>query len=492
MLTPKKEAIFDNTSGKRYTYDDLNHRANQLARVLMNEGISKGDRVAMFSTNRIDCLDLFLATGKLGAILVPFNIRLSLKELDYLIKKTSPSIFFYEEKLLEKVTEIKDLQLVTKNMVMGEKSPNEDPPAANLMKKVSISNVERPNLNLEDPHLILFTGGTTGLPKGALLPHRLILWNSINTIISWGLNSGDVQPLMFPLFHTGGWNVLIVPFYHLGAKSILMGDFDPVETIKIIDEEKCSIVIGVPTMFHIMMNTPQFKTSKFESVRVFISGGAPCPVAIMEPYWEKGKYFKMGYGLTEVGPNNFYLPESYIQKKPTSVGLPVFHCDTKIINTESNKIVKQGEVGELLLKGPHIFSGYWDEPEETKKTIELDGWVHTGDLVMQDDEGFYYIVGRRKEMYISGGENVYPVEIEEILFKHPAIDLAAVIGVPDEKWGEVGKAFITLKPGKQLNIEDLRNYLSDRLGRYKVPKYYEIRDSLPTSATGKILKRDLE
>jgi fatty-acyl-CoA synthase len=200
----------------------------------------------------------------------------------------------------------------------------------------------------------------------------------------------------------------------------------------------------------------------------------------------------MGYGLTEVGPNNFYLPEDKIKIKPSSVGLPVFHCDMKIIDTKTDRIVKQGEVGELLLKGPHIFSGYWDEPEETAKTIDSNGWVHTGDLAMQDDEGFFYIVGRRKEMYISGGENVFPVEIEELLFKHPAIDLAAVIGVPDDKWGEVGKVFLTLKPGQKLSTEEIKNYLTERLARYKIPKYFEIRDSLPTSATGKILKRELE
>ena len=492
LLTPKKEAIYDNMSKKRYTYEELNFRANQLARVLVDKGISKGDRVGMFSSNRIECVDLFLATAKIGAILVPFNIRLTLNELDYLIKKTSPSIFFYEEKLIEKVLEIKKLELIPSNVLIGENSTSNDPNIASLMKRVSSKNIERPKLNPEDPHLILFTGGTTGLPKGAILPHRLIFWNSINTIVSWGLKSDDVQPLMFPLFHTGGWNVLLVPIYHLGAKTILMGDFDPKETMKIIEEEKCTIVIGVPTMFHMMMNLPEFETSNFDSVRVFISGGAPCPVAIMEPYWKKGNFFKMGYGLTEVGPNNFYLPEDFIKRKPTSVGLPVFQCDTKIINTETNEIVKQGEVGELLLRGPHIFSGYWDEPEETKKTIEPDGWVHTGDLVIQDEEGFYYIVGRRKEMYISGGENVYPVEIEEILFKHPAIDLAAVIGVPDEKWGEVGKAFLTLKPGKVIDVEEIREYLTERLGKFKIPKYYEIRDSLPTSATGKILKRELE
>jgi fatty-acyl-CoA synthase len=492
MLTPNREAIIDNVEKKIYSYKELDFRANQLARVLKNNGISKGDRVAMFSTNRIECIDLFLATGKIGAILVPFNIRLSIQELDYLIRKTTPLIFFYEPKLDTQVKEIQNRKLVSKYVAMGEISNLNHPTSLDLMQEVSGTSIERTNINFDDPHLILFTGGTTGLPKGATLSHRLIFWNSVNTIVSWGLRPDDIQPLLCPLFHTGGWNVLLVPFYHLGAKTILLGDFDPEETIRIIEEEQCTIVIGVPTMFHMMANTKQFKSTKFESVRIFISGGAPCPVAIMENYWAKNKLFKMGYGLTEVGPNNFYLPEDKIKEKPTSVGLPVVHCDMKIIDTKTNKIVKQGEVGELLLRGPHIFSDYWDEPEETKKTIESDGWVHTGDLAMQDKEGFYYIVGRRKEMFISGGENVYPVEIEELLFKHPDIDLAAVIGVPDEKWGEVGKAFLTPKPGRKINIEEIKKYLIERLAKYKIPKYFEIRDVLPTSATGKILKKDLK
>ena len=490
-LTPNREALFDNIEKNLYTFNDLNIRANRLARVLLNEGISKGDRVAMFSTNRIECIDLFLATAKIGAILVPFNVRLSIRELEYLIKKTSPSIFFYEPRLEEKVLEVKEMNLIKKNIVMGNLSILNDDTTQKMTEKVSSSKVERPSINFEDPHLILFTGGTTGLPKGAVIPHRLIFWNSVNTILSWSLTPEDIQPLLFPLFHTGGWNVLLIPFYHLGAKTILMGDFDPVETIKVIERDKSTIVIGVPTMFHAMANSPLFKETSFESVKIFISGGAPCPVAIMERYWDKNKSFKMGYGLTEVGPNNFYLPEKEIKKKPTSVGLPVFHCDMKIINTKTNHDVKKGDVGELLLKGPHIFSGYWKEPEETRKTIEQDGWVHTGDLAMQDEDGYYYIVGRRKEMYISGGENIYPIEIEELLFKHSAIDLAAVIGVPDEKWGEVGKAFLTLKPGQFLKSEEIQEYLATKLAKYKVPKYFEIRDSLPLSATGKILKREL-
>jgi fatty-acyl-CoA synthase len=206
--------------------------------------------------------------------------------------------------------------------------------------------------------------------------------------------------------------------------------------------------------------------------------------------WARDKPFKMGYELTEVVPNNFYLLESEIKRKPSSVGFPVFHCDMKIVD-EANNLVPDGEVGELMLKGPHIFSGYWDEPEETSKTIEPDGWVHTGDLVMRDGEGFYFIVGRKKDMFISGGENVYPTEIEELLYKHPAVLETAVVGVPDDFWGEVGKDFVSLKPSMNITGDELKTYLLDKLAKYKIPKHYEIRDSLPKSAAGKILKREL-
>jgi fatty-acyl-CoA synthase len=490
MLTPNRRAIFDSTTNKSYTFDEMNNRANQLARVLKQNGIEQGDRVGTYAKNRVEMFDLFLATGKIGAILVPFNWRLATREIEYLAKKTSPKIMIYDANIVEGFEAIREHYSGSEVFVMGD-SPLDDPSITELMRDKSSNDIERPALDLEDTHLIVFTGGTTGLPKGAMLPHRLTFWNSVNTIVSWGLRPDDIQPLLFPLFHTGGWNVLSIPFYHIGAETVLMGDFNPEETLRIIEERKCTIVIGVPTMFQMMAQSDMFHKTDISSVRVFISGGAPCPVAIMENYWNRGKPFKMGYGLTEVGPNNFYLPESEIKKKPTTVGFPVFHADMKIVDDDGNAL-PDDEVGELLLRGPHAFSGYWDDPEETAETVEEDGWVHTGDLAVRDDEGFYAIVGRKKDMFISGGENVFPTEIEELLYKHPAVLEAAVIGVPDEKWGEVGKAFVTVKKSKKLEPEDLREYLKDKLAKYKMPKYYEIRDSLPMSGAGKILKRELE
>jgi fatty-acyl-CoA synthase len=490
-LTYEKESIFDNITKKRYTFGEMEERAVRLSHVLLERGVSKGDRVAAYAKNRLEMLDLFFACGKIGAIMVPFNVRLAKREVDYLIGKTDPMMMIYDPDIANQFNEIRRGLGDRDLLVMGDTPIEDDPSMAQLMMEASTDSVECPELVFEDPHLIVFTGGTTGLPKGAVLSHRGIYWNSVNTIVSWGLRPDDVQPLLFPLFHTGGWNVLLVPFYHLGAKTVLMGDFNPAETLRVIEEEESTIVIGVPTMLQMIAQDDLFQTTDFSSVRVFISGGAPCPVAIMEQYWNRGKPLKMGYGLTECGPNNFYLPIPDIERKPTSVGFPVIHCDMRIVDDDMSD-VPQGNVGELILKGPHVFNGYWNDPEETTEVLEPDGWLHTGDLAQRDDEGFYYIVGRKKDMYISGGENVFPTEIEELLYKHPAILEAAVIGVPDEKWGEVGKAIVSLKKGHDITEEALRLFLDGKLARYKIPKYYEIRDSLPKSGAGKILKRELE
>jgi fatty-acyl-CoA synthase len=490
LLTPKREAMVDNILKERYTFEALDYRANQAARVLLDHGVKKGDRVCIYSKNRFDFLDILFACGKIGAILTPFNIRLTTPEVEYLLKKTDPTMVFYDPDLREPFEELRPFLKKKHIVVMGKNKLDSDSALLSLMTKKESSSLDRPALTLDDPYLIVFTGGTTGLPKGAVLSHGLVFWNSVNTITSWGLRPDDIQPLLFPLFHTGGINVLLIPFVHLGAKSIIMGDFNVEETFRVIVDEKCTLVIAVPTMFNMMAQSKDFNKVSFDNVRVFISGGAPCPVAIMERYWDRGKVLKMGYGLTEVGPNNFYLPEDAVKRKPTSVGFPVFHCDMKIVDDE-NRQVPTGEMGELLLRGPHTFSKYWDEPEESSKTIEPDGWVHTGDLAMKDEEGFYYITGRKKDMFISGGENVYPTEIEELLFKHPSILEAAVVGVEDEKWGEVGKAFIVLKPDMTMDKDEVLKYLDGKLARYKIPKHYEFRGELPKSAAGKILKREL-
>ncbi|MFX1575684.1 MAG: class I adenylate-forming enzyme family protein [Promethearchaeota archaeon] len=492
-LTPDREALFDVTTNSRYTYTELNQRGNQLANLLSQQyEIKKGDRVAFLLNNRLECIDAFAACGKLGAILVPLNVRLAAVEHQEYINNVTPKVLIFEKIFDEVISEfhpntpsLSDLLAVDKTSIPKIHSYLQH------LKKQSTSPPQRPTMHFEDPCFILPTGGTTGLPKGAIISHRHVFWNSVNTIINWGLGPTDVCPIIFPLFHTGGWNVLLIPLFHVGARVLLWQKFDALDTLQRIEKEGCTIVIGVPTMYHLMINTPAFATTDFSSVRFWLSGGAPCPVSIMEAFWDCGQEFAMGYGLTEVGPNNFYMPPGASKTKPTAVGLPFFHNELRVVNDDLED-VPQEQVGELLLRGPHAFSGYWNNLQATQDTIEPDGWVHTGDLVRQDQDGFYYIAGRKKELFISGGENVFPIEIERVLDEHPAIDQAAVVGMPDKKWGEVGCAFIVLEKGKQVLESELTEFMRSKLARYKIPKRIIFVDELPTTSAGKIDKRKLE
>ncbi len=492
-LTPSREAMLDPITGTRYTYRDLDQRANRLAQYLSTElGIHKGDRVAFLLTNRIECIDTFAACGKLGAILVPLNARLATPEHIEYLTNTTPTVLVSEAAFDEVIAQfqphVPSLEyylMIDESVLKGTLSYN------NAIKKQTPIPPAREPLHFEDSFLILPTGGTTGLPKGAILSHRHVFWNSVNTIVCWGINPTDVCPIIFPLFHTGGWNVLLVPLIHVGARFILWSRFDAVDTLYRIEEEGCTIIIGVPTMYHMMINAPQFSTTNFSSVRFWLSGGAPCPVSIMESFWARGQEFAMGYGLTEVGPNNFFMPPGASKQKPTSVGLPFFHNEVRLVNNDLEDVPK-GEVGELILRGPHAFSGYWNNPQATQDTIEPNGWVHTGDLAQQDQDGFFYIVGRKKALIISGGENVFPIEIERVLEEHPSVDEAAVVGMPDEKWGEVGCAFVVLKRGVIASTEELLKFMRTKLARYKIPKRIVFLEELPKTSTGKIAKRELE
>ncbi len=492
-LTPKLEALLDSRTNRRYTYDELNQRGNQLANLLSNKyNIRKGDRVAFLMNNRVECIDAFAACGKLGAILVPLNARLTPVEHQEYINNTSPKVLIYENTFDETILAFrKQTPSLINFLAIEETSLSSTTSYYKSIKTQPTTPPPRPTLRFEDPFLILPTGGTTGLPKGAVLSHRHVFWNSVNTIVCWGINPTDVCPIIFPLFHTGGWNVLLVSLLHVGARMILWQNFDPIDVLRRIEEESCTIVIGVPTMYHMMINTPEFAKTDFSSVRFWLSGGAPCPVSIMESFWKRGQEFAMGYGLTEVGPNNFYMPPGTSKQKPTAIGLPFFHNEVRIINDELED-VPQGEVGELLLRGPHAFSGYWNNPQATQDVIEPDGWIHTGDLARQDEDGFFFIAGRKKDLFISGGENVFPIEIERVLDEHPAVDQAAVVGVPDEKWGEVGCAFIMRKQGMQVSETELFAFMRSKLARYKVPKHLVFTDAFPKTSAGKIAKRVLE
>jgi fatty-acyl-CoA synthase len=337
-----------------------------------------------------------------------------------------------------------------------------------------------------DTAMILYTSGTTGRAKGAMIPYRQIHWNALNTIIGLQLTQGDTAFLNMPLYHTGGWHVLFTPLMLLGGRVILQQRFDAQRCNDLVGPEGVTILFGVPTTLRMMEEAPNFSAADFSTVRFAIFGGEPCPLPVIEAYARRGVAMRQGYGLTEAGPNCFSLPAEDAIRKQGSIGFPNFHvevCLRKDDGTEAGV----GEVGELQMRGPHLCAGYWKNPAETAAAFP-GGWLATGDLMTRDEDGYYYVVGRKKEMYVSGGENVYPAQVERILQSHAAVALAAVVGVPDPKWGETGWAFIKLHPQQRTSPEQLLIWCQQQLAAFQCPAKIVIMDDLPLGPSGKIDK----
>jgi len=347
------------------------------------------------------------------------------------------------------------------------------------------------SLDKEDIACLLFTGGTTGLPKGAQISHRQICWNVLNTVIH-DLAHDDIYLCVFPLFHAGGLFAYLSSQVVFGNTSILTRQFDPVQVLDLIEREQVTVFAGVPTMYQVMTQAPNYAEADLSSLRFCTSGGAPLPVPLVKKYTEDhGIRFKQGFGMTEFGPGLFALPPEDAIRKAGSIGRPNFFVDVRVVG-EDNQPLGPNEIGELVLKGPSSSSGYWNNPEASAEVLDDEGWFHTGDLVYYDEDWYFYVTDRKKDMFISGAENIYPVEIESMLYKHPAVHMCAVIGIPDERWGQVGMACVVLKPDESTSEGDLLAFMYDNLARYKVPKFIEFMDALPLSSMGKILKRELK
>jgi fatty-acyl-CoA synthase len=488
-LTPDRIALVDLETGIRYSYAELNQRAVRLANFMKDQlGVKPGDRVSILARNSIVFVDLFYGLPKIGAVFAPFNWRLTSHELAYMVKDLEPSVILCEPEFAGTLDEVRREANLGAIVSLREADLEGSVSYEKSVDKASIDEPVVPDLDGESPYCILYTSGTTGYPKGAVIPHRQILFNCINTVISWGLHESDISPVYTPLFHAGGLFAFFAPLLYLGGRIILARDFDPVASLRWILEERCTVILGVPTLFQMWIESPYFEEADFSHVRFFISGGASCPPDLMNKWRNrKGIVFRQGYGLTEVGANCFSMTDEDSVPKTGSVGKPIFHSAMRIINPESGEQVVAGESGELLIRGPHVCSGYWRNPEATENSI-VDGWFHTGDMAHFDADGFYYIDGRYKDMIKSGGENIYAAEVEAVFREHEAVKDCALIGIPDEKWGEVGKLIILLEQGQEVDEDQLKQHGGQRLARYKIPKAFVFAEDLPYSAYGKVEK----
>jgi fatty-acyl-CoA synthase len=488
-LTPDREAVFEAATGHRFTYAELDARANRVANWLRDYGAGDGDRIALLAHNGIFFLDLLFGCARIGAVFTPLNWRLAPAELAYILGDCRPRFLLFDEDCRDAVRALRE------DVTIEHYVPLDSYEKAIAMR-ASVAPPRPAVLEPESPLCILYTSGTTGRPKGAIIPHRQVLWNCINTVISWGLSERDVSAVLTPMFHAGGLFVFLTPLLYAGGRIVIAREFDAAESLRLLERERCTVVLGVPTLYRLWLDVLRDPASGLNALdlghmRWFISGGAPCPPGLMAEWREvTGVATRQGYGLTEVGPNCFTMTDEESLARPGSVGKPVFHSEARLVDPDG-RAVEGGETGELVIRGPHVCAGYWQMPEATASAFR-DGWFLTGDMARRDADGYYYITGRFKDMIISGGENVYAAEVEAVFMEHPAVAQAALIGRPDDKWGEVGLMIVVLAGTREASADELRAWCRDRLAAYKVPKEVVFTDALPMSAYGKVEKQKLK
>ncbi len=534
-LTPDRVGLRDLATGGAYTYADLDRRATRTARLLADQGVAlpeeappgkrTGGRVVTLSRNRPELVDLYFGTGKTGGVLAPLNHRLAPPELAELLDDVAPELLVVEAALADLAADcLAEHAFDGPVLVVGDGDDvdgDDGPDAADWRDALpgatawaealpDGTDFDPVDVALADPHLFLHTGGSTGLPKETVLTHGGVVWNAVNTITAWGLRDDDATPLTFPMFHTGGWNVLTVPLFVMGGSVWIDRAVDPGETLRAVDERSATTLVAVPAVLRSMVEHDDWATADCSTLRFVKSGGGPCRERVMEAWWDRGVDLSQGYGLTECGPNNFAMPDDWPPEKADTVGKPAPAVDARVVDEDGAEL-PPGEVGELELASPHAGDRYWENPEETAATFGADGvgdaaaagdgvaasgdraWVSTGDLAVVDDEGYYAIEGRKKNMYVSGGENVYPPEVEDAVADHPTVAEVVVVPVPDEQWGQVGKAVIEpVDDIADLTVESLRDFLDDSLARYKHPRDLAFVDELPTSGPEKIDRSAVE
>jgi fatty-acyl-CoA synthase len=478
--------------GREFNNRTFNERVNRMAHALADLGIVKGERVAALMLNSSEFLEIFFACGKTGAIMVPVNFRLAVPELIYILKDSAPHALVYSSDFAEKVQAIKAAGLPIEHYFRhGGDKLAEDPPIANFAARFSADEpVPVREVTDNDPLFIMYTSGTTGDPKGAVLTHGNILFGAIHSLVGYGVNHTYKSLVVAPLFHIGGLVASATPVIYAGGSLVLQSFYNASEVIKLIQREKINYMFAVPVMFQVMTKSEEWDKADFSHVHYFISGGAPIPTPVIRMYQEeKGVYFVQGYGMTEAGRLTSLLLEDSI-RKAGSVGKELFHLQLRIVD-KNDRDVAPGEAGEIIVKGPNVFTQYWNKPKETAEAIR-DGWFHTNDMGRRDEEGFVYVIGRKQELIISSGENIYPAEVERVIQALPQVREAAAVAMPDETRGEVVAAFVMLHEGRQITEDELIHALDGQIANFKIPKKVIFVTDFPRNPAGKILKRELK
>ena len=491
QVRPGKTAVIDD--GIPCTYAELNGRINRLIGLFLSLGLKKGDRVAVLLYNSRPYLEIFFALSRLGAILVPLNWRLSVSELTFIVDDSGSRLLVFDAPFADNVEKLRASTGLEVFISCGPSPTEEAAPligeAIDYESSLRAHPATEPELPEQagdgDPHIIMYTSGTTGVPKGAVLSHRKTFFNVLNSDMLFGLSTNDVAIVVRPLFHSGGLIIGSAPFLYKGGTVILKRRFTPTEILETVEHYRVTVLELPAAVYQFILNECRIQDYDLKSLKGCFTGGERVPVHLLRALAEKGLAVSQIYGLTEAS-TLLWLPMDKAREKMGSVGRPVIHGDVKIIN-KHGKQVRPGDSGEIIVRGPIVMNGYWNRPEETDRAIR-DGWLHTGDLARVDEEGFAYIVDRKKDMFISGGENVYPAEVEKIMLGHPKIADVAVVGVDDEKWGEAGKAFVVPKAGVQIEAGEIFDFLKDRLAKYKIPTYVEFVAALPRTGSGKIRK----
>lgn len=482
LLTPGREAVVDGTT--RLSYGQLWSRVTRAAGLLRELGVGRGDRVAVLALNRVEGIELFYATAELGAMLAPLNWRLAAAELDYQIGDAGVTALFVGPEQQTLAQQLRQDLGVRSRIAFGEEYTRR----RDLAAPVSGSDSSRAAFG--DPHLILYTSGTTGHPKGAVLTHANVFWNAVNVTIGFGLSERDTTVTVLPMFHSGGVGLFTVPTLTIGGRVIVLPKFDAAALLATVERERADLVFGVPAIWLELARDPAFTAARYPTLRALPSGGAPLPVALIETLAERGFTVLQGYGLTETAPGGTVIALEDWRRKAGTVGKPFAFVELRVVG-EDGLPVPSGAIGEVQFRGPNVFAGYWRLPEATAEAFTGDGWFRSGDLGLLDDEGFLRLVDRRKDMVITGGENVYSAEVEDVLFAHAAVAEAAIIGIPDERWGEAVCAVVVLKAGQQVSSDELVAHCRTRLAKYKAPKHVVFVEALPRNAAGKVLKTRL-